>query len=197
MTYYCIPDLHGRYDLYSLAMRNLDEKDPTKIIFLGDYIDRGPQSVEIMEALRLYDGKHELITLMGNHEAMFLDDDAYDDQAYHQLKSSKNSYPIRVWMEKLKLFHIEDVNVFAHAVYNPRRTEQVPKEVLWHRMSDSESYESELYLTHGHTPRTHGPILSPNRCNLDTGAFHTGILHIGCYENNVKGPQTFIEIKDT
>jgi serine/threonine protein phosphatase 1 len=178
-------------------MRNLDEKDPTKIIFLGDYIDRGPQSVEIMEALRLYDGKHELITLMGNHEAMFLDDDAYDDQAYHQLKSSKNSYPIRVWMEKLKLFHIEDVNVFAHAVYNPRRTEQVPKEVLWHRMSDSESYESELYLTHGHTPRTHGPILSPNRCNLDTGAFHTGILHIGCYENNVKGPQTFIEIKDT
>jgi serine/threonine protein phosphatase 1 len=194
MTYYCVPDLHGRYDLYIRIMQDLDKKDPTKIIFLGDYIDRGPQSVEIVEALRLYDGKHELVTLMGNHEQMFLQGEVYDSQAYYQIKSHKNSYMIRRWMEDLKLFHIEDnYNIFAHAYYNLNLREQDAGEVLWRRMSDSEAFHDDFYLTHGHTPRTHGPILSPNRCNLDTKAFQTGKIVVGCYEKNRKGPANFIE----
>jgi serine/threonine protein phosphatase 1 len=196
MTYYCIPDLHGRYDLFELAMKNLDKKPPSKIIFLGDYIDRGPDSAKIIEALRLYDGKHELVTLMGNHEQMFLEDHVYDLQTYNQLKSHKNSFHIRDWINKLELYHVVDKNIFAHAYYNANRDEQIASEVLWKRMGDFETFdlETDYYLTHGHTPRKYGPVLSPKRCNLDTCAYSTGILHIGCYEKDIKGPVDYIVV---
>jgi serine/threonine protein phosphatase 1 len=76
---YAIGDVHGRFDLLiALAARiaqDLAERPPrqSREIFLGDYVDRGPQSREVLDWLidapPLCD---ERICLMGNHEAMFL-----------------------------------------------------------------------------------------------------------------------------
>lgn len=74
---YAIGDIHGRFDLLerltSKIRRDLDESRAARTIeiFLGDYVDRGPQSREVIEWLietpPLAD---ERICLLGNHEDM-------------------------------------------------------------------------------------------------------------------------------
>ncbi|MDD9911444.1 MAG: metallophosphoesterase family protein [Alphaproteobacteria bacterium] len=73
--YYAVGDIHGRADLLTLLHKTitLDAKEhdgEVKIVYLGDYIDRGPQSCEVLDILV---GKSpienaERIFLMGNHE---------------------------------------------------------------------------------------------------------------------------------
>jgi serine/threonine protein phosphatase 1 len=80
LTVYAVGDIHGRLDLLQdLLARILDdaERHPAdsrrSLIFLGDYIDRGPESRGVVEAL-LQDPLPGFATvrLMGNHEEAFL-----------------------------------------------------------------------------------------------------------------------------
>ena len=48
---YAIADLHGRYDLLDLAIAKIEELGGGTVVFMGDYIDRGPQSRQIIERL--------------------------------------------------------------------------------------------------------------------------------------------------
>jgi serine/threonine protein phosphatase 1 len=73
---YAIGDIHGRADLLE-QMLNLIERDvamnptdaTTKCIFLGDYVDRGPSSADVVERLIQVRGHSpHIICLMGNHE---------------------------------------------------------------------------------------------------------------------------------
>ena len=52
---YAIADLHGRYDLLSEAVTKIVEHSksdrPATIITLGDYVDRGPKSRQVIERL--------------------------------------------------------------------------------------------------------------------------------------------------
>ena len=77
---YAIGDIHGREDLLNLLLaqiqRDIDERPcvETIIIFLGDYIDRGPSSRGVIERLlsgQLPGEKH--FFLRGNHEKMLLE----------------------------------------------------------------------------------------------------------------------------
>ncbi len=79
MKYYAIADLHGRFDLFkkslSAIVTHAECKDHT-IITLGDYIDRGPQSRQIIDGLIRHgfnDGSQYHVALQGNHEAMMLE----------------------------------------------------------------------------------------------------------------------------
>jgi serine/threonine protein phosphatase 1 len=76
---YVVGDVHGRLDLLDRLLDQIhDELDrrpapKTLLVFVGDLIDRGPQSSEVIERLRTYrhDGV-ELICLLGNHEEVLL-----------------------------------------------------------------------------------------------------------------------------
>lgn len=69
---FAIGDVHGRFDLLTASLEYIKNTyEPVTgqdyIILLGDYIDRGPQSRQIIEFLI----KHpEIICLKGNHEDM-------------------------------------------------------------------------------------------------------------------------------
>ncbi|MDB5698735.1 MAG: serine/threonine protein phosphatase [Alphaproteobacteria bacterium] len=76
---YAIGDIHGRLDLLDLLLRRIDEDRaarPTKksfIIFLGDLIDRGPDSAGVVERLRQYrPSGARAVFLGGNHEEVLL-----------------------------------------------------------------------------------------------------------------------------
>lgn len=78
MKYYAIADLHGRFDLLEKAMEKITEhalknptKDGSKIITLGDYVDRGPDSKKIIELL-MKRQSDRFICLQGNHEALMV-----------------------------------------------------------------------------------------------------------------------------
>jgi serine/threonine protein phosphatase 1 len=76
---YAIGDVHGRLDLLDRLMARIRDddsrRDPreTTIIFLGDLVDRGPESFGVVErALELRDAPLATRFLMGNHEEVFL-----------------------------------------------------------------------------------------------------------------------------
>lgn len=76
---YAIGDIHGRLDLLDdlLARIDLDRRMrgpmDTTVIFLGDLIDRGPDSAQVVERLRLLKSQDSSIRfLLGNHEEVFL-----------------------------------------------------------------------------------------------------------------------------
>ncbi len=84
---YAVGDVHGRLDLLEDLLRRIEEdavRHPgdteRTLIFLGDYIDRGPASRGVVE--RLLDGPlpgFTTVRLMGNHEdalLAFLDADS-------------------------------------------------------------------------------------------------------------------------
>jgi len=76
---YAIGDIHGRSDLldrlFLQIIEDQAERPPatTRLIFLGDYVDRGPSSRQVIEKLMaLGDGENDITFLMGNHEEMLL-----------------------------------------------------------------------------------------------------------------------------
>ena len=76
---YGVGDIHGRLDLLEQLLDNIERdraKRPqrkTLLVFLGDLIDRGPESAQVIERLRTYsvDGV-QTVFLLGNHEEVLL-----------------------------------------------------------------------------------------------------------------------------
>ena len=86
---YAIGDLHGRADLLRLQLQQIDAdglRHPchrSTVVFLGDYLDRGPASREVIELLLDCKQARETVTLKGNHETFllrFLDDPSTLDE---------------------------------------------------------------------------------------------------------------------
>jgi serine/threonine protein phosphatase 1 len=79
MAVYAIGDLHGRLDLLSLMYdaiaADLKEREPRdwRIIHLGDYVDRGPDSKSVIDFLIEARREERIILLAGNHDIGFLD----------------------------------------------------------------------------------------------------------------------------
>jgi len=80
MRAYAIGDVHGRLDLLEVLIDALREDNAqrgpadTRIVFLGDLVDRGPQSAQVIDYL--LSGAIDFASvhyLMGNHEESFLD----------------------------------------------------------------------------------------------------------------------------
>jgi serine/threonine protein phosphatase 1 len=76
---YAVGDIHGRLDLLNDLLagieRELAERPPHKVllVFLGDLIDRGPNSAQVVERLRAY-GRNgaRCVFILGNHEEVLL-----------------------------------------------------------------------------------------------------------------------------
>jgi len=76
---YVIGDIHGRLDLLDQLLadihRDIAERPVRKVllVFLGDLIDRGPSSAQVVERLRTYrrDGVRPIF-VVGNHEEVLL-----------------------------------------------------------------------------------------------------------------------------
>lgn len=76
---YAIGDVHGRLDLLDELLGRIEAdngsrpKAKTTIVFLGDLVDRGPSSAQVVERLRQYRPDFaRTVFLMGNHEEVLL-----------------------------------------------------------------------------------------------------------------------------
>ncbi len=76
---YAIGDVHGRIDLLDSLLERIDHHlkiSPIERpihVFIGDYIDRGPASREVLQRLIERSRTHEMICLKGNHETFILE----------------------------------------------------------------------------------------------------------------------------
>lgn len=68
---FAIGDIHGNYDLLEKILSKWNE-DEEQLLFLGDYIDRGPDSLKVLHKVMELAEEKNAITLSGNHEQIFL-----------------------------------------------------------------------------------------------------------------------------
>lgn len=68
---FAIGDIHGSYELLERLLTKWNPRDE-RLVFLGDYIDRGPESLRVIQKVMELSSKYDAITLCGNHEILFL-----------------------------------------------------------------------------------------------------------------------------
>lgn len=210
MTYtIVIPDLHGMSYLLDAALKKIEESklEVSKIVFTGDYIDRGKDSAGVVATVKKLIQEGKAIALKGNHEDMMASSfDFWGDydptacpwwmpnggdvtlESYGYLMES--AYRDSLWMKLLPLYCLDDYRIYVHG-YAPVTCENPdlfdPNSVMWDRYDKLEDFGwFGRHVVHGHTPRKK-PELLVNRTNLDTRASETGILHVGVFDDSIGG----------
>ena len=70
---YAVGDIHGERDLLEELLASLPLRREDRFVFIGDYIDRGPDSKGVVDFLIDFSRQRPCTFLLGNHESMFLD----------------------------------------------------------------------------------------------------------------------------
>jgi serine/threonine protein phosphatase 1 len=76
---YAIGDVHGRADLFGSMIQAIERDDAargpaqTVIVLLGDLIDRGPDSAEVLAMARAWQSRRRVRIICGNHEQVLLE----------------------------------------------------------------------------------------------------------------------------
>lgn len=191
---YAIGDIHGNLDLLE---RLLDKLSPdlarTRLVFMGDYIDRGPRSKGVVDyVLRLKNlvPPGQVICLKGNHEAMFLnfmqgrDIELFlfngglrtlEDYWGENWEEAEELYlPVdhRQFFETLPLYYETASYIFVHGGLKPGvpLADQADDDLLWIRgdfITSMADFGKKVIF--GHTPFPN-PLVMPNKIGIDTGA---------------------------
>jgi serine/threonine protein phosphatase 1 len=212
---YAIGDVHGSLPKLRRLIARCEEHArgrPATFVFLGDYIDRGPQSAGVIRYLvdlqsRLGD---RVITLTGNHEAMLLDviDGATPEEfwllqggvatlaSYHVERAAQLPLADLNWMRALALSYDDGRHFFVHAGVDPERPldAQDRSNLIWIRepfLSAGRDYGR--LVVHGHTP-VEAPDVRSNRVNIDTGAVFGGPLTAAVFAADELGPIGFLQV---
>lgn len=171
---YLIGDIHGCLTELEALLQKLPTK--AQLVFLGDYIDRGPDSKGCIE--RLMQEKHRSIYLRGNHEQMLLDyfhnHESPDTMMWLRRVNggpqTLESYGLepdcqftdlpashREFIESLPLYYEDAHFIAVHAGVNvnvPRLADQAENDLLYIRMNwiSNEAQWSGKHVVFGHTP---------------------------------------------
>ena len=70
---YAVGDIHGEVDLLQELLATLPHREGDRFVFVGDYVDRGPDSKAVVDRLIEFSRERDCVFLLGNHESMFLD----------------------------------------------------------------------------------------------------------------------------
>jgi serine/threonine protein phosphatase 1 len=70
---YAVGDIHGERELLDDLLAALPLRPGDRFVFMGDYVDRGPDSRGVVDRLIEHATRYPSIFLCGNHESMFLD----------------------------------------------------------------------------------------------------------------------------
>lgn len=174
-------------------MSNLEIAADDTVIVLGDVVDRGPGSQDVIEQLLDLKSRCTLRCLLGNHEEMMLDALAGGEWTVTWLRyggdatlSSYGGDPDRIpphHLEFLKQglnYWEDDRNLFIHANLEPGvpLQKQLGEWLRWtHLTSLEQPHPSGKRIVCGHTPQRSGvPLVLPGWVCIDTLAFGSGWL---------------------
>lgn len=187
-----VGDIHGCLDHLQRLITRVQPTEADRVVFLGDYIDRGPDGKGVIDFLIDFARRFpQTVFLKGNHEAMFLDFLAGRDQInflYNggatTLESYREEAGIRVpkahldFLEGLRIFYETEHFIFVHAGLRPGLPpgKQQEHDLLWIRDEFIRSdYDWGKTVVFGHTPREE-PLLTETRIGIDTGAVYGYVL---------------------
>ena len=206
---YAIGDVHGCLErlcsLHEQVAADLAARpvENAFLVHLGDYVDRGPDSAQVVDLLArgASAGAGTVINLMGNHEEMMLAAITAPDQepgnlwlsnggsnsllswnvpqsADHQDWASRIPLHHLLFLRDLKFHHQIGPYLFVHAGIRPgvALERQKREDLLWIREPFLSSKKDHgVVVVHGHTPKQE-PTVRSNRIGVDTGAVMGGVL---------------------
>ena len=183
-----VGDIHGCLDQLKALMMKVAPTREDQVVFLGDYVDRGPASCSVIDYLIAF-GKSlpATIFLRGNHDQMFADYlNGREPTAFFMnggLKTlnsyqSSGQWPIpashRTFLGALLNSYETEDYIFVHAGLRPGipLAEQDVSDLLWIRREFVTSgYDWGKTVVYGHTP-VEEPLLTEARMGLDTGCVY-------------------------
>jgi serine/threonine protein phosphatase 1 len=184
---YVIGDIHGCLKPLQQLMGLIKPGEGDQVIFVGDYIDRGPDSKGVVEYLLSLKGN--LVFLMGNHERMFLDYLKGKNRLLYLVNgggSTLRSYGGASMVPEDHLEFFENLHLscqaqeylFVHAGIRPGvpLERQNPEDLLWIR--DEFIHHRGRFaktIVFGHTPMEE-VLMLPDRIGIDTGCVYGGKL---------------------
>ncbi len=186
---YAVGDIHGMFDPLIELIKKIKPEEGDEIVFLGDYIDRGPSSKEVIEFLITFSRTHKTVFIKGNHEDMMLECLKKGDCLTWQfngagatIRSFGSIEEIRKrldFFESLKLYHEKGRYVMVHGGVKPGVPLKRQKEfdILWIRdeFIYSENPLPGKVVVFGHTPLER-PLISDDKIGIDTGCVYGGKL---------------------
>ena len=213
MSSFVIGDIHGCADELGSLVGALPIRRDDEIVFLGDYIDRGPDSkgvVSFLLELKQSLGENRLIFLKGNHEDMLL---SYLESTGQQAKmflpnggrATVQSYgvpadapsPDRLgaalppshlaFYRTLEKSYLIEPYLCVHAGIHPLKSlqEQTDEDLMWIREPFLHSSHTLPYtVLFGHTPQHDVLYNLPYKIGLDTGLVYGNMLT--CFDTDEK-----------
>ena len=168
-----IGDIHGKIDKLDTLLKNIKLQKNDTLVFLGDYIDRGKYSKDVVERLINLSKAINCVFLKGNHEQMLL-----------KIIKTKSENDINFWLinggyetmnsyiKSLKPYYLTDKYLFVHAGINPDKAtieEQTDDDLLWIRdkfIDNKHSLKQKIIF--GHTA-FYEPHIEDDKIGIDTG----------------------------
>ena len=197
MKCYVVGDIHGCLDEMARLLEALPLEPSDRLIFLGDYVDRGPDSKGVVSYLIEWQrkGEQETIFLKGNHEDMFLSylglpgnfgemflfNGGETTLASYMVSPRKSSQEETLslipqshleFFKGLRTYYLMEPFLCVHAGIHPSRSlsQQIEEELLWIR--DEFIFNQHLLpytVLFGHTPGREVLFDLPYKIGLDTG----------------------------
>jgi serine/threonine protein phosphatase 1 len=218
MLTYAIGDVHGMARMLETALATIsDDADgrPHRIVFLGDYVDRGPENRRVLGILKAGPGRPDIcewVLLRGNHCTMMIEcvigsRESWMVQTWNGNggKAVVAEYPAGVldpdivedarFLDRRTRLHFRDDQgrIFVHAGLEPGIPLEKQKEdtLLWIREGFLDNgHDHGALVVHGHTiTPDRRPQIRRRRVGMDTGAFMaSGFLSIGVFEDDFAWP---------
>jgi serine/threonine protein phosphatase 1 len=189
-----IGDIHGCCRSIEALLEKMSIYEDSQLVFIGDYIDRGPCSREVVDLMLELNEQRNCIFLRGNHEQMLLD--ALERGRLNLWLHNGGETTLRSYgtdpgemefpeehiefFRSTRLYYETPNYLFVHAGIPAHQT-------IKQSLEDPESYHEFLWtrdhinlietpwekkVIFGHTPRTI-PIERPNMIGIDTGCVYS------------------------
>ena len=200
---FAIGDIHGCFDpLVELVESKIQLTKSDHLVLLGDYIDRGTQSKEVIDyIIRLKDQGYDILTLRGNHEQMLLDALENDEklplwiyngggftlESFGSESLTELAPKYRAFFYELPYFHAFKDYLFVHAGLDDEAPDpfQNKFKLVW---ESKDHYDHpalvDKVIVHGHRPvrlewLKKQKLKEQQVINVDTGCVYPEFLGYG------------------
>lgn len=187
-----IGDVHGCYDAMIAVLEKANVSESDTIIWLGDYVDRGPDSAKVINDLAQLDTDRNIF-LRGNHEIMMLNarnnlnsmrtwassggGETHDSYLleYGDFEEGINNVPEEHWdfLTNLRPFFETENHIFVHASLDAdlELEHQFDDSLFWGRFDSIGPHCSGKHVVCGHSSQKDGiPKSRPHATCIDTWA---------------------------
>jgi serine/threonine protein phosphatase 1 len=215
-----IGDVHGCLFSLKRLIEKINPEHDEQFVFLGDFIDRGDHSSEVIDYLIELGSKYSCHYIMGNHELMYLQ--YLENQNPQRLltkgrektmKSHRNSNNLNLserhvaFFRSCRYFIETDNYFFAHGGLDPELSISdnlryyKPEEFCWQQVHmhtsfrESQNYKWEKTLVCAHTP-VRKPVITDRLIAIDTGCIYKKNPQLGMLTAVILPERTIVQTEN-